>query len=158
MKINIIVGYIVVVILGILFHYSYDYFDIPSLKVIFPQNESIFEHLKLLFYPVIIYMIIDLLIIRKYNELAFRSYITGLFLALLFTIASFYTYSGMIGNNFLFVDILIFLISILIVFYYRYKKITLFSGLSSILVFVILFGMMIIFTYYPSNINFFLPL
>lgn len=157
MKLNIIVGYVVVVILGILFHYAYDYFDITYLKIIFPQNESVFEYLKLIFYPSLLYMFIDLLIVRKYNGQAFRCYTTGIFLAIIFSITSYYTYTGMIGIDYLYADILIFLMSIFIVFYYRYKKITLFSGLFSIIMFIIMFGLMIIFSLYPSNINFFLP-
>lgn len=158
MKISIAIGYVVVCIMGILSHYAFDYFDISYLKVIFPQNESIFEHLKLIFYPMILYMLVDLLVIRKNNEGAFKAYVTGILLALLFTIAAYYTYSGMIGKHIFGVDMAIYFLSIFIAFFYRYKKITLFTGLNSVIVFVIMLIIMVVFTFYPGNINFFLPL
>lgn len=146
--------YLLACIIGIGFHYAYDLLNIPYLKAIFPSNESIFEHTKLIIFPCILVMLLDLIIYKKRN-FVFSSYISGIIVAIVFMISAYYTYSGIIGANYMAVDIALFFISILIVFIYRYKKITLFEGANSVIAFVILIILVELFTFYPADINLF---
>ena len=60
---RIIIFYLITVIIGTLSHFAFNTFNFDNiLKVIFPINESTFEHLKLFFYPFIIISIIEGLI------------------------------------------------------------------------------------------------
>ena len=77
---NVIIGYVVASILGVLFHFAYDYFNIEIFKIIFPQNESIFEHLKLIIFPCLIYMIIDFVISKDKTKIL-SSYISGILIS-----------------------------------------------------------------------------
>ena len=85
----------------------------------------------------------------------FRSFISGIIVACVFMVSAYYTYSGIIGKNIDFVNIGLFFVSIAIVFYYRYKKITLFDSSNSVIAFIILILFIEIFTFYPANINLF---
>jgi len=153
-KINLIVGFVVVSALGFLFHFAYDFIGLSGLKVVFPQNESIFEHLKTFIFPALIYMIIDIIVTKeRYN--IFSSYISGIIVASIFMIAGYFTYSGIIGMNIDWVNILIFFICVAIIFYYRYKKITLFEGSNSVIAFIVYLVIIEVFTFYPTDINLF---
>ena len=55
-----LIGFFVVVVLGIAFHFAYDFSNNSTIIGIFtPINESVWEHLKLLFYPYLLYTILD---------------------------------------------------------------------------------------------------
>ena len=152
--INLVLGYIVVAILGLVSHFAYDFFNIDILKIVFPYNESVFEHLKLVIFPSIIYLIIDLIITKNRSRI-FESYISGIFISLLFMIVGYYTYSGIIGTDISWANIAIFFICIAIVFIFRYKKITLFDFSNSVIVLIILLIIIELFTFYPADINLF---
>ncbi|MBQ9124055.1 MAG: hypothetical protein IJY14_00015 [Acholeplasmatales bacterium] len=151
---DILIKYLFVAVLGFIFHFAYDFFNVDFLKIIFPQNESIFEHLKLIIFPSLILMLLELLLMNNRSYI-FRSFISGIVVACVFMITAYYTYSGIIGQNIDYVNIAIFFISIMIVFYYRYKKITLFDSSNSVIAFIVLLLFIEIFTFYPGNIDFF---
>lgn len=121
---------IAVIIIGSLCHFVYEWSGESSLAALFcPVNESTWEHLKLLFFPylaVITYMYFTKDPQKK--PALFRYYCSRLFgvlLGMLSIIVIFYTYTGVIGENYLIADILTFIISVFIsfytssVFYYR---------------------------------------
>lgn len=153
-KINLVIGYIVVCVLGVLSHFAYDFFKIEYLKAIFPSNESIFEHLKLFIFPSIIYMLADCLF-SKNKDGILSSYISGIIVASIFMICGYYTYSGIIGKDISYVNIAIFFVCVGIVFYYRYKKIALFEGANSAIAWIIFLLIIEIFSFYPTDIGLF---
>lgn len=88
-----------IIALAFINHFAYDWlFKIEILKIIFPSNESVFEHLKLCIYPTIIsYIILGYIISKKTSiniskpivSLTF-SIITNIYIVLsLYYIASF---------------------------------------------------------------------
>lgn len=150
-----IIGFFVVGILGTLFHFAYDFFNRPLfLSFMLPIDESIFEHLKLIFFPTIIYMLIDLKINKENRREYFISYIYNIFIANIITIVFFYTYYGMLGKNIDFVNIAIYFIAILSIFI-NLSEITNISKTKAIILGIIMLGSLIIFTYYKPNIPFF---
>ena len=50
-----------------LFHFMYEWFPNYFSTIFFPVNESIWEHMKLLFSAVVFYGIIDYIILQKFN-------------------------------------------------------------------------------------------
>lgn len=153
-KINLLVGFVIVSVLGFVFHFAFDFFNNPWLKIVFAQNESIFEHLKLFIFPTIIYMLFDLAF-SKDKDFIFASYTSGIIVSSIFMISGFYTYSGIIGKDILAVDIGLFFLCVILIFYYRYKKITLFDGANSVIAFFVFIAIIELFTFYPANINLF---
>lgn len=148
-----IISFVVVSILGVLFHFAYDVLDFPLLKVVLPFNESIFEHTKLIVFPALFFTIFDILYSGEEKSLQINVF--AMIIALIFLINAYYTYSGIIGKNIDFVNIGLFLISFFIYFYIRYKKITPFDKTNSVIILFIIILLIEIFTFKPLDIPFF---
>lgn len=76
-----IIAVIGIFILSFLVHFAYDLFPNTIFSFFFPVNESIWEHMKILFTAPLIYGIIDYIIINKnkikINNFAFSLYFTS---------------------------------------------------------------------------------
>ena len=116
-----VIGFIVVGVLGALFHFAYEYVPL----FIFPRNESIFEHTKLIIFPMLFYYL-GLLFIRKIDKKRlFSSFITAILLGIGIIVVGYYTYSGIIGDNIDFINISLYYVAILCGFIVIYKEKTL---------------------------------
>lgn len=62
-----IIGVIVTFLLTVLYHFLYKWFPNPIFEVFFPVNESIWEHMKLLYSGILTFNIIEYIIYRKKN-------------------------------------------------------------------------------------------
>lgn len=147
------------ILFGIILHFTYNYSKnniiIASFSAI---NESTWEHLKILFFPMLITTIIGhILLKRKYpNYLDTKT--KGILVAISFIIIFFYTYSGIIGKNFPILDISSFIIAIFLEEIYTYKKIKTPSNTNNIMAIKILITLsicFIVFTFFPPKINLF---
>ena len=78
-KILAVIG---IFILSFLSHFGYEIFPNIIFSFIFPVNESIWEHMKILFTSTLLYGIIDYLLLKKYNikhnNFNFQLYFTSL--------------------------------------------------------------------------------
>jgi hypothetical protein len=100
-------------------------------------------------------MFIDIIIFKKNRKYAFESYISGLLTALVFYICSYYTYRGIVGSGLIYVDLVLFLISLSIIFVFRYKKTTLLDSISSVVTLIIIILILIVFSFYPAELSIF---
>ena len=77
-----VVAVLGIFILSFLSHFAYDLFPNIIFSFIFPVNESIWEHMKILFTSTLLYGIIDYLLLKKYNikynNFNFQLYFTAL--------------------------------------------------------------------------------
>lgn len=111
------IGAVFVLIAGTLAHFLYDWSGNNYVVGLFtPVNESVWEHMKLLFFPMLLYsLILTSLFQKKYpcitSALCF-GIIAGTFLIPVF----FYAYTALLGKNLFVLDIGTFLLSILIAF------------------------------------------
>lgn len=68
--------------MSFLTHFIYNIFPNPLFAIFFPVNESIWEHMKILFTSTLLYGIIDYLLLKKYNikynNFNFQLYFTAL--------------------------------------------------------------------------------
>lgn len=117
-----IIGIIFVLVIGTLSHFLYDWTGNNHIVGLFtPINESIWEHMKLLFFPMLLYSLIMILKFHpKYLCIAPAlcfGILIGTFLIPLF----YYTYTSILGNNVFILDISIFILSITIAFWISYK-------------------------------------
>lgn len=62
-----IISTIGIFLLCFLFHYIYEWIPNFITSIFFPVNESIWEHMKLLFSAVVLYGIIDYIILKKFK-------------------------------------------------------------------------------------------
>ena len=106
------------VALGILNHFLYQLSGRQAFAALFcPINESIWEHLKLLFFPILFVSVAEYLRYRPDPVRFFYYRFLAAICAMGSTVTLFYTYTGVIGRNFFVADILILLFSILFAFY-----------------------------------------
>lgn len=155
-----IIGIIFVIIAGTLAHFLYDWTgNNPIVGLFTPINESIWEHMKLLFFPMLIYSLIMILKFhRKYScitsALCF-GILVGAFLIPLF----YYTYTFILNKNVFILDIGTFIASIVIAFWLSYRltlscRLESYTSLLCIMV-CLLFACFLAFTYRPPNITIF---
>ncbi len=114
-----ITGFLVVCALSGVFHFIYDWSGKQTWIGFFcPVNESTWEHLKLLFFPVLIFSAIEYIWIRKESKNFIAARVTGTVLGMFTIIAVFYTYTGILGNHYLWLDLVTFFIGALVTFLY----------------------------------------
>jgi len=154
-----IISTIFVMVLGTLLHFTYKWSNNNMLVGIFsPINESIWEHLKLMFFPMLITIIIGYLYKGKDIDNYLSSKVIGTIVMLSFTIVFYYTYSGILGTNYTGVDVSIFFIAVALGQYVSYKLMkTKFHGNNIIAIITLLALLLcfVVFTFFPPNIALF---
>lgn len=112
-KKRIILSYLFVTMLGVLFHFAYDWSGENFIVGIFgATNESTWEHLKLAFFPMLLLTLWDLSHFYKDDPKFLPARVIGIYSAMMFIVAVFYTYMGVIGKGFDFVNIAIYFLGI----------------------------------------------
>ncbi len=117
-----VTGVIFVLITGSLSHFVYDWTGQNPIAGLFtPVNESIWEHMKLLFFPMLAYSLVIIFRCRQESPCIasglFSGLLTGTFLIPLF----YYAYTGILGKNLLVLDIAVFVMSTVIAFWLSCK-------------------------------------
>ncbi len=112
-------------ILGTILHFLYEWSEDNKIIASFSAvNESTWEHLKLVFFPMLITTIVGFLVIGKDNKKFWCAKTIGIILAMSFIIVFFYTYTGIIGTNFAILDIGSFFVAVILGEYVAYKIMT----------------------------------
>lgn len=104
-------------VFGTLSHFLYEWSGKnPIVGLFAPVNESVIEHLKMLYFPMLIWIIIGYYIFARKNRSYFPSAFVGVVCGLLTIPAIFYAYTSFTQTEILFVDIIIFVLSIIIAY------------------------------------------
>ena len=156
------IGILFCFILGTLLHFAYQWSGENLLVASFSAvNESVWEHLKLVFYPMLLMAIIEYFFVKKVVNNYMEAKTIGIFTAMSFVIVSFFTYTGIIGTHFLIMDILIFIISIILGEWISYRLIkrknesTIQSKILASLITVFLLICFVVCTYATPTVNLF---
>ncbi len=116
-----LLGYGVTVLSGTLLHFLYEWLgESPWIAAFSGVNESTWEHMKLLFWPLFIYGIIESFFFKDKAGF-FGIKLRGTLLGLLLIPVIYYTYNGVIGKSPDWVNIAIFFISAAAVFIYEVR-------------------------------------
>ncbi len=154
-----IVSAIFVCIVGTLLHFTYELFGENTLVASFSAiNESVWEHLKLLFFPMLLTTIIGYFYIGKNIPNFLCSKTIGIIASMLFIIIFFYTYTGIIGKSILFIDIASFFVAVILGEYLAYKlMLSNFkcNNIIAIIVLIIILMCFVVFTYHTPKIEIF---
>lgn len=155
-----IITIIICLILGTLLHFTYEWSGEKMIVGLFSAvNESTWEHLKLMFYPMLLMAIIGYFIIGKRSNNYWSAQALGILTAMVFTIVFFYTYTGIIGTNFAWLNIATFIVAIIFGGFVTYKLLIsekkYNAEIVSIIFLVILFLSFILYTYNPPQIQLF---
>lgn len=150
---------IFVCILGTLLHFTYEIFSenifIASFSAV---NESVWEHLKLLFFPMLLTTIIGYFYIEKNAPNFLCAKAIGIITSMLFIIIFFYTYTGIIGKSIVFIDIASFYVAVILGEYLAYRlMISNFkcNNIIAIIILTIILMSFILFTYFTPQIEIF---
>lgn len=107
-----IAGFIFVCILGTLTHFIFDWSTQNAFIGVFsPVNESVWEHLKMLFFPYLIWSIGEYFLLKKPENL-FLSKLIGIIAGMLITVFIYYTYTGATGSESMIMDIFSFIVGV----------------------------------------------
>ena len=114
-----LLGFAVTSLGGTLLHFLYEWTNESIIVAPFSGvNESTFEHMKLLFWPMFVYAIAESLFFNEYKSF-WCVKMRGISLGLLLIPVLFYTYNGVIGKSPDFINISIFFISAGIAYIYE---------------------------------------
>lgn len=158
------ISFLAASLLGTLFHFVYGWSgENPVAGLFFPVNESTWEHLKLIFFPILLLSIWEFLIFRKtYAGFVCVKFVSAL-IGMVLTVILFYTYTGVYGKNSEVMNILIYFISMFLAYTASYVMLrrNALAGVSccrfcyfGFLVVTLLFA---VFTVFPPPIGLFAP-
>lgn len=146
-------------VLGTILHFTYEWSGDNKIVGLFSAvNESTWEHLKLLYFPMLITTIIGVFYFKKDLPNFLCSKTIGIVMAIAFTVVFFYTYTGVLGRNIAAIDISSFFIATILGEFVAYVLIVnKFKCNNKFAIFLLLaiFINFIVFTYKPIKIGLF---
>ena len=157
-----VVATIFTIVLGSILHFTYDLLGNSNIVATFSAvNESTWEHLKLLAIPMILFAIVEYFFIGKDANNYIEAKVLGIIFGMILITTIFYTYTGIIGNNFFLFDIATFIIAVIGAEWLSFKimtspsfsnKITQILSLICAMLIIIMF---FVYTFIPPEINLF---
>jgi len=154
------IGIVFIVILGGMSHFTFELSGRNPLVGAFSAvNESVWEHLKLAFWPALLYAIMEHRYLKKISGSFFFSKAVGIYLMPLAIVILFYSYRAFLEEN-LGLDILIFVIAVVVGQFASFKLLTwkevpkIYSKFS-VIALAFLAVIFIIFTFYPPQLPMF---
>lgn len=156
-----IIAPISIFLLSFIAHFAYELFPNFTTSILFPVNESIFEHMKIIFTSTLIYGIIEYLILKKYN-IKISNYLFQLFITSILSIVIFliiYLPIHFIIGEYLILTLIIlfitYIISSIISYYLLSSKHITSPNITTLTLIIITYLIFGILTYYPPNNYFF---
>ena len=155
-----LVGFAFTSVLGTLLHFLYEWTGSKFAALFSGVNESTWEHMKLIFFPMLLFAVIESRFIGKDNEGFWCIKLKGTLLGLILIPIIFYTANGAFGKSPDWFNISIFFIAAAIAYFYettlfkrdtpcKHKK----TAIALLCAIAIAFW---IFTFYPPQIPLFL--
>lgn len=148
-------------ITGTLWHFIYEWSGNNFIVgLFFPVSESTWEHMKLCFFPILLYApYMNKTLKDKYPSVT-ASLLCGTLLGTFSIPVIFYTYSGILGRNLMVLDIAAFIASVLTAFFAVYK----FSASGRLIPYQLMLKFLVmllalcffLFTYHPPDIGIFI--
>lgn len=114
---NMIGGCLFVAVFGTLAHFIYEWSGYSVWAGLFtPVSESTWEHMKLLFFPMLLFGIFSYCKLHREFPSILYAFPIGILLGELLIPVLFYTYTGIVGRHYLIPDVLTFYISVILAF------------------------------------------
>lgn len=153
---------IFIFLIGFIIHNLYEWCPNIVTLILSPVNESVFEHMKMIYTSYMIWIIIKYFILKKYN-IKENNFLLKELLTFLFNIALFLTIYWPIYSKFgenMLVTLTIYLISIIISqvlnYFIEFKKDSNVLNIISLLVIFLIYAFTTYLTYNPPICKFFL--
>ncbi len=151
-------GAIFTVLLGSALHFTFQWSNKFWLVGLFSAvNESTFEHLKLAVIPAVLWMLLERKLLKLKPPNFFLAKALGIYSMPILIVVLFYGYTALLGTNYLFLDISVFVLSVLLGYLISYKIMTMpplspqYNPLASSLLALLVLSFFL-FTFFPPQI------
>ncbi|OGN98321.1 MAG: hypothetical protein A2Y89_05185 [Chloroflexi bacterium RBG_13_51_18] len=157
-----LIGIAVISLLGSLFHFVFDFTgELAPVGFFTPVNESVFEHLKLTFWPTILYAAVSYKWLKSSAGNFLPAKAIAIYTMPVAIIVLFYGYTAFTGDSIVIIDILIFFVAVACGQLAGYGVLKMkplpqqlsWVALSLIVVLALIYGL---FTFFPPHVSFFL--
>ncbi len=155
------VGFVFTAVAGTLLHFLFDWTDGNGIVALFSAvNESIWEHLKLLFYPMVAVALIEYFAWGKDRKGFWCIKLVGIFTGLVLIPVVYYTYTGLLGTKADWFNITLFFLTAGLVYRLETKlfqrtDICRMDDRVAVMLICLFAVMFTIFTFVPPHIPFF---
>ena len=154
-------AFLIISVAGTVGHFLYEWTGSNFIVgLFFPVNESTWEHLKLLFFPTLVYSAIEFIKCEEKQNLIVAT-TKAVVCGMLGIVVMFYTYSGILGFKIDFINILIYYIAVAITvlkkckFFNKDQPLSKNSVLFSLVLLVVFTLLFFVWSYMPPNIDLF---
>ena len=160
LKRYVIAGIFFVLTTGTLAHFVYGWTKQNMIAGLFsPINESVWEHMKLVFFPMLLFSGIMLWKNKKYLPCLLPSLCAGILAGTAAVPVLFYAYFYLLGQDVLILDLATFLLSVLLAFFIFYSsarscQLRPYAFCLCILT-ITIFVCFLLFTYHPPSLGIF---
>lgn len=161
----ILIGMPVLILLGFPMHYIYEWSrNSPIIGAVAPVNESIWEHLKLTFWPMLLWWMAGYFVLQRSPSFNTRNWIVvsavAEFACPLAITSFYYLYTGSLGIESLALDIFSLFLGVILaqcvaLHIYSHVKCDFACVIASLAVLILMVIMYTIFTFNPPNIPLF---
>lgn len=101
-----IIAFLVIGVLGTVWHFGYDWSgDNSFLGMFFPVSESVWEHLKLIFYPTLIYSVFEYLFSEEKPQNYLPATAFSIYCGMFTIVLIYYLANGILGFDVSFINI-----------------------------------------------------
>jgi len=156
-----LVGIVFIILFGSILHFTFEWAGSQAVVGVFSAvNESVWEHLKLGFWPAIVFTLIEFKYLKKSTSNFLFAKTIGIYLIPSIIMVILYSYTAVLGESILVIDILSFVIAVIVGQLVSYRLLTgktLPYNLDMVsLVALILLGLaLVLFTFYPPQLAMF---
>ncbi len=156
-----LIGFFVITIIGTLLHFCFEWSgSFKPLALFCTVNESVWEHLKMGFWPAFFFALYEYFKFGRKNHNFWIAKTVALYIIPLTIIIVFYLVKAITGNHYIWLDISLFVIAIALSQIVSYKIITSTKDYSkykipSLILLIILTIAFSLFTYFPPKLELF---
>ncbi len=156
-----IVGMVFIILLGCALHFTYALSRRnPVVGVFSAVNESIWEHLKMAFWPSVLYLIAEYALLSNFGCNFFFSKIAGTLITIIIIPTIFYSYTTLTKRNILAIDICTFVVAVVVgqlssFTLLTYEVLPQIFDIFGFVVTVLLAAVFAVFTFYPPHLPIF---
>lgn len=110
-----ILAFVIISLLGTLGHFVYEWSGQNTvLGFIFPVNESVWEHLKLLFFPTVIYSVFEYCKVKESYDNYISAAVLSIFYGMLMIVVIYYVSKGLFGRDISFINISSYYVAVIL--------------------------------------------
>jgi hypothetical protein len=154
-------GIVFIIIFGSILHFTFEWAGGQAVVGVFSAvNESVWEHLKLGFWPAIAFALLEFKYLKKSTNNFMFAKTIGIYLIPIVIMVIFYSYTALVGESILVIDILSFIIAVIVgqLVSYRlmtYKTLPYNLDNFSLIALLLLGIAFVLFTFYPPQLPMF---